>query len=182
MESSADPDGQTDSVPQNYGGGCATRRGMERAMETKRRWAGCTQRANPILSIPAIVASNPGDFGQGRVRCFSTWRVPLALERFANFSCLKRSKHKSTPSSPAVSRGYRWHMRSVPIRIWAMNPDLISTVMREMGRKGGKKGGKKGAKARMETLTPERRTQIAQKAAKARWAKARKKRKRTAKT
>ncbi len=73
-------------------------------------------------------------------------------------------------------------MRSVPIRIWAMDPDLISTVMREMGRKGGKKGGKKGAKARMETLTPERRTQIAQKAAKARWAKAKKKRKRSAKT
>jgi hypothetical protein len=37
------------------GGGCATRRGMGRATETKQRWAGCTQRANPILSIPAIV-------------------------------------------------------------------------------------------------------------------------------
>jgi hypothetical protein len=73
-------------------------------------------------------------------------------------------------------------MGSVPIRIWAMDPDLISTVMREMGRKGGKKGGKKGAKARMETLTPERRTQIAQKAAKARWAKAKKKRKRSTKS
>jgi hypothetical protein len=56
-----------------------------------------------------------------------------------------------------------------------MDPDLISTVMREMGRKGGKKGGKKGAKVRMETLTPERRTQIAQKAAKTRWARAKKK-------
>jgi hypothetical protein len=63
LESSADPDGQTDSVGQNYGGGWATRKGMERATETKQSWAGCTQRANPILSIPAIVASNPGDFG-----------------------------------------------------------------------------------------------------------------------
>jgi len=51
-----------------------------------------------------------------------------------------------------------------------MNPDLISKVMQEMGRKGGKKGGKKGAKMRAEALTPERRSQIARKAAKARWA------------
>jgi hypothetical protein len=34
-----------------------------RGRETKQRWAGCTQRANPILSIAAIVASNPGDLG-----------------------------------------------------------------------------------------------------------------------
>jgi hypothetical protein len=52
-----------------------------------------------------------------------------------------------------------------------MNPDLVSKVMQEMGRKGGKKGGKKGAKMRAESLTPERRSQIARKAAKARWAK-----------
>ncbi len=56
-----------------------------------------------------------------------------------------------------------------------MDPDLISKVMQAMGRKGGKKGGKKGAKMRAETLTPEQRSQIARKAAKARWAKARKK-------
>jgi hypothetical protein len=76
----------------------------------------------------------------------------------------------------------RWRKRSIPIRIWAMDPKLISAVMREMGRKGGKKGGKKGAKARMETLTPEQRTQIARKAAKARWARAKKTGKRPAKT
>jgi hypothetical protein len=63
-----------------------------------------------------------------------------------------------------------------------MDPELISKVMREMGRKGGKKGGKKGAKMRMEILTPEQRTQIARNAAKARWAKAKKKRKPFAKT
>jgi hypothetical protein len=55
-----------------------------------------------------------------------------------------------------------------------MNPDLISKVMREMGRKGGKKGGKKGAKMRAEALTPEQRSQIARKAAKARWARVKK--------
>ena len=56
----------------SFGGGCATRSGMERAMETKRRWAGCTPGANPILSIAAIVASNPGHFGQGRVGASNT--------------------------------------------------------------------------------------------------------------
>ncbi len=37
----------------------------------------------------------------------------------------------------------------------------------ELGRRGGKKGGK----ARAETLTPEQRSKIAKKAAKARWSK-----------
>jgi len=63
MESSADADVQTDSVGQNYGGGCATRRGVECAMEMKRRTAGCAQKGNQILSIAAIVASNSGDLG-----------------------------------------------------------------------------------------------------------------------
>jgi hypothetical protein len=56
-----------------------------------------------------------------------------------------------------------------------MNPDLISKVMQEMGRKGGRKGGKKGAKMRAEALTPEQRSKIARKAAKARWANAKQK-------
>lgn len=63
-----------------------------------------------------------------------------------------------------------------------MDPNLISEVMREMGRKGGKKGGKKGAKIRTERLTPEQRTKIARNAAKARWAKAKQRGKRSAKT
>ena len=41
----------------------------------------------------------------------------------------------------------------------------ISRVMAAMGRKGGQKGGKR----RLETMTPEQRSQIALKAAKARW-------------
>jgi len=71
MESSADPDGYTVSVGQSYGGGCATRRGMERGIETKRKWAGCTQKGNPLLSMVAIVASNPGDGGKGRRAAFN---------------------------------------------------------------------------------------------------------------
>ena len=57
-----------------------------------------------------------------------------------------------------------------------MDPNMISKVMREMGRNGGKKGGKKGAKMRAEALTPEQRSQIARKAAMTRWTKAKKKR------
>jgi hypothetical protein len=48
------------------------REGMERATETSQRWAGCTQTGNPLPFVTAIVASNPGDLGQGRVRCSST--------------------------------------------------------------------------------------------------------------
>lgn len=43
----------------------------------------------------------------------------------------------------------------------------LRAVMAEMGRRGGKKGGK----ARAEKLTPEERSEIARKAAQARWGK-----------
>jgi hypothetical protein len=45
--------------------------------------------------------------------------------------------------------------------------DEVSRVMAVLGRKGGKIGGKR----RMDTLTQERRSQIAFKAAQARWGK-----------
>jgi hypothetical protein len=47
---------------------------------------------------------------------------------------------------------------------------LVSQVMAEMGRKGGKIGGKR----RLETMTPEKRSQIALKAARSRWSKRKK--------
>jgi len=55
-----------------------------------------------------------------------------------------------------------------------MRANLISQVMREMGRKGGKAGGHKGGRARMEGLSRKERTALAQKAAKARWSKSKK--------
>lgn len=54
-----------------------------------------------------------------------------------------------------------------------MKRDLISEVMREMGRKGGKAAKGKGVKARMAALSPEERKALASKAATARWAKTR---------
>jgi hypothetical protein len=59
-----------------------------------------------------------------------------------------------------------------------MRRDLISEVMREMGRKGGKAAKGKGVKARMAALSPEERKALATKAARARWAKDKKKTKR----
>jgi len=56
-----------------------------------------------------------------------------------------------------------------------MRRDLVSEVMREMGRKGGKAAKGKGVKARMATLSPEERKALASKAARTRWAKAKKK-------
>jgi len=53
-----------------------------------------------------------------------------------------------------------------------MRRDLISEVMREMGRKGGKAAKGKGVRARMAFLSPVERKELARKAAKARWAKA----------
>ena len=78
-----------------------------------------------------------------------------------------------------MSRAVYWQNWEPPSRILLMDPNMISKVMQEMGRKGGKKGGKKGAKMRAEALTPEQRSQIARKAANTRWAKAKKKRKRS---
>jgi hypothetical protein len=62
-ESKTDLVGRKTSARWDYGGGCATRCGMERATEKKRGLVSCTHQVNQILSIPAIVASNPGDFG-----------------------------------------------------------------------------------------------------------------------
>jgi Spy/CpxP family protein refolding chaperone len=56
-----------------------------------------------------------------------------------------------------------------------MRRDLISKVMREMGRKGGKAAKGKGVKARMAALTPEQRKELARKAAQARWSRAKEK-------
>jgi hypothetical protein len=47
---------------------------------------------------------------------------------------------------------------------------IVQKVMRDMGAKGGKIGGKR----RLETMTDEQRKRSARKAAKARWAKAKK--------
>jgi hypothetical protein len=60
-----------------------------------------------------------------------------------------------------------------------MRRNLISEVMREMGKKGGKAAGGEGGRKRMAALSPGERKELARKAAKARWAKAKKGNKKT---
>jgi hypothetical protein len=140
--------------------------------------------------MPAAAAGQTGQDRRGSpaARVADEQRV-FAIEDHAprlpsaprSFSCLKRSKHKTSSFSAMLSRAVYWQTWTTPGRIPLMDPNLISKVMREMGRKGGKKGGKKGAKMRAEALTPEQRSQIARKAAKSRWAKTKKKTKKAAK-
>jgi len=54
-----------------------------------------------------------------------------------------------------------------------MRRNLISEVMREIGKKGGKAAGGKGGRKRMAALSPEEKKELARKAAKARLAKIR---------
>ena len=59
---------------------------------------------------------------------------------------------------------------TISARLWPRVVSILppSETAVEMGRRGGKKGGR----ARAEKLTPERRSEIARKAANARWKKA----------
>lgn len=41
-------------------------------MQTETKRAGCALKGNPLPFVTAIVASNAGDFGQGRARCSNT--------------------------------------------------------------------------------------------------------------
>jgi len=80
-------------------------------------------------------------------------------------------KRISTPRLDAVQNARRVVLASVGEADAPVNRAMISLVMAEMGRKGGRIGGKR----RLVTLTGKRRSQIAAAAAKARWAKPRKK-------
>ena len=55
-------------------------------------------------------------------------------------------------------------------------PDAFREYLRALGAKGGKAAAGRGGKARFSVMTPAERSALARKAARARWAKARKKR------
>ena len=78
-------------------------------------------------------------------------------------------KRISKPRLDTVQNARRVVLESIGVSdpVAPATPSLISQVMAEMGRRGGLIGGKR----RLETLTDKRRSQIAKKAAKARWAK-----------
>jgi len=73
---------------------------------------------------------------------------------------------RNTPTLDTVQNARRVFIRATE----ATELTIVQKVMREMGAKGGRIGGKR----RLETMTDEQRTRSARKAAKARWAKAKK--------
>ena len=93
----------------------------------------------------------------------------------------KRTSRPKRPPGDVVQNARRVALESVgaldlePSAAPA-HPSLISQVMAEMGRKGGRIGGKR----RLETMTANERSKVAKAAAKARWSKVKKTKKRTA--
>jgi hypothetical protein len=73
---------------------------------------------------------------------------------------------RNTPKLDTVQNARRVFMEATE----TVELTVVQQVMREMGAKGGKIGGKR----RLETMTDEQRRRSARKAAKARWAKAKK--------
>jgi hypothetical protein len=86
-------------------------------------------------------------------------------------------KRRSTPKLDVVENARRvveTSIRESEVSLAVIsNPSILSRVMAEMGRRGGRIGGKR----RLETLTDERRREIASQAAKARWSKQKKSKK-----
>jgi hypothetical protein len=83
-------------------------------------------------------------------------------------------KRSSTPRLDPVQNARRVVLESIEETEVTLsvvgNPALLSKVMAEMGRRGGLIGGKR----RLVTMTAEHRRQVASGAAKARWEKAKK--------
>ncbi len=67
----------------------------------------------------------------------------------------------------SVSEERSSYARLRPMAIKRKDPHAVA-----LGRKGGKRGGKKGGKARWEGISPEERSEIARRAALARWRRA----------
>ena len=78
-------------------------------------------------------------------------------------------RKRSTQKLNTVQNARRIAMQAVS-SVETVELTIVQKVMRDMGAKGGRIGGKR----RLETMTDEQRRRSARKAAKARWAKAKK--------
>ena len=76
---------------------------------------------------------------------------------------------RKTESLDTVQNARRVSMEAISMSE-TVELTIVQQVMRDMGAKGGRIGGKR----RLETMTDEQRRRSARKAAKARWAKAKK--------
>lgn len=77
------------------------------------------------------------------------------------------SKNSQDVNQAAFQMVHRLTSNDEPATTVKVTRSDISRVMAAMGRRGGRIGGKR----RLTTMTPERRREVAQKAAQARWAK-----------
>jgi len=84
------------------------------------------------------------------------------------FSCMPK-RTGTTGKLDTVQNARRVFLESVE-STETVELTIVQQVMRDMGAKGGRIGGKR----RLETMTDEQRSKSAKKAAKARWAKAKK--------
>lgn len=80
-------------------------------------------------------------------------------------------QRRSTDENEMVFDLVRRSTKEEPEKSSNVGRSAISEYMSQIGRKGGKIGGKR----RMETMTPEERSRIALKAARASWAKRKRK-------
>jgi len=100
-------------------------------------------------------------------------RTPIRTDRYLCYEFQRQHTSKSKKKTRGRKDSNQSAFDTVQKTIEASEADaprfdtaIISEVMRQLGSKGGKIGGVK----RMEVLSPEEKTQLALKAAKARWA------------
>jgi hypothetical protein len=118
--------------------------GQEAAQLSNARWAD---------------AFSPGMSGSG-----SIWNLSGLHVFWIRATLENMPKRTSKPRLDAVQNARR--VVDVRIEESEVSLSIVSQVMSQMGRKGGKIGGKR----RLETLSDERRSEIASLAAKKRWA------------
>jgi hypothetical protein len=82
---------------------------------------------------------------------------------------MPKRNRKSTESLDTVQNARRVSLEAIALSE-TTELTIVQQVMRQMGAKGGRIGGKR----RLETMTDEQRRRSARKAAKARWANAKK--------
>lgn len=145
------------------------------------------------VTIPRFVRFSPGKALSGNVQCApAKWRAVLLDPRKNSASrgtrwALRLTRLHRGPEDLTGAGDSKWPLQkplwhaielgmprrqndsaaSAPKNAAVTPPtkEQISLLMAQLGRKGGKKGGKR----RLETMTPERRSAAARKAAEARW-------------
>jgi hypothetical protein len=97
-----------------------------------------------------------------------SWFLWLASYQYYTKAALERQEE----SKEKAELFWRLTSRAAFVYTWGMGRKRLPPEMREYLAKIGQKGGLKGGRARMDTMTPEQRSESARRAVQARWAKA----------